>query len=317
VPIGIGALAAGLRVLPGDAPTDTARRLDLRGVTTLSVALLLIVVPLVLGRQEHWPPWTWASLAAGAPAVATFVAVQRRVMAGGGSPLVNLDVLRRRAIAWGLLAQAVAVSTYFALLFTLAIYLQDGLGRSPVASGLTLVSWVVAFGVPGRLIGRLPSRLGPLAAPAGCLILGAAYLGISLSLFAGHHAEGLLVALLGVGGLGLGTAFSAILGHLTAAVTPRNAADISGVFTTVLQVAGAIGVATFGTIYLGLVTAPGSASATHAFAVVTAAFAIAAVVAAAMAYRATSSPGRVTRMREAGPDADSRSDYAPAHRVTA
>jgi mannitol-specific phosphotransferase system IIBC component len=100
-------------------------------------------------------------------------------------------------------------------------------------------------------------------------------------------------------------------------VTPRNAADISGVFTTVLQVAGAIGVATFGTIYLGLVTAPGSASATHAFAVVTAAFAIAAVVAAAMAYRATSSPGRVTRMREAGPDADSRSDYAPAHRVTA
>jgi hypothetical protein len=65
-----------------------------------------------------------------------------------------------------------------------------------VASGLTLVSWVAAFGLPGRLIGRLPSRLGPLAAPAGCLILGAAYLGISLSLFAGHHAGGLLVALL-------------------------------------------------------------------------------------------------------------------------
>jgi hypothetical protein len=78
-----------------------------------------------------------------------------------------------------------------------------------------------------------------------------------------------------------------------------------------------IGVATFGIIYLGLVAAPGSASATHAFAVATAAFAIAAVVAAAMAYRATSSPGRITRVHEAGPDADSRSDYAPAHRVTA
>jgi hypothetical protein len=55
--------------------------------------------------------------------------------------------------------------------------------------------------------------------------------------------------ILGLGGLGLGTSFSAKLNHLTRAATPRYAADISGVFTTSLQVAGAVGVAAFGTAY--------------------------------------------------------------------
>jgi MFS family permease len=290
VPIGLAVMVGARRVMPLDSRGEAAvaeRRLDLAGVATLSTGLLLIVLPLVLGRQEHWPPWTWASLAASVPLLGAFVAVERRVAAAGGSPLVNLHLLRRPAIAWGLVPQALAVSTYYALLFTLAAYLQDGLGRSPLASGLTLVSWVAAFGLPGYILGRLPSRFGSLVAAAGCLILAAAYAAISVGLFAGQHAEGLLIVLLGIGGLGLGTAFTAILRHLTAAATPRYAADISGVFTTSLQVAGAIGVATFGTAYLGLVSAPGPASATHAFAVVTAGFALVALVAAAAAYRAT------------------------------
>jgi hypothetical protein len=116
-----------------------------------------------------------------------------------------------------------------------------------------------------------------------------AYLAISADMFAGHHSASLLVVLLGLGGLGLGTAFSATLAHLTKAATPRYAADISGVFTTCLQVAGAVGVAAFGTAYLGLLSAPGAAPATDAFAVVTMGFALTALCAGAAAYRATHS----------------------------
>ena len=83
--------------------------------------------------------------------------------------------------------------------------------------------------------------------------------------------------------------------HLTTAATPRYAADISGVFTTVLQIAGAIGVATFGTLYLSQITEPGALTATHAFGVVTAAFALVALIAGASAYRATHAPARQDR----------------------
>ncbi len=293
VPVGAVVLMAAQVLLPGDGHAKDARHVDMAGVVTLSSAVVLIVLPLILGRDEGWPAWTWLCLGASVPFLAGFVAVERRLGARGGAPLVNLHVLARPPIAWGLSAQAVAVSTYYALLFTLALYVQDGLGRSPLTSGLLLVSWVFAFGIPGRLIWRLPGRLAPLVAPAGCLILATAYLAITAAMLAGQHPTAVLVVLLGAGGLGLGTSFSAMLDHLTSAATPRYAADISGVFTTSLQLAGAIGVAAFGTAYLGLLGGPGAGAPTHAFAIVTAAFAVTALIAGAMAYRATH--GRATQ----------------------
>lgn len=294
VPVGLAVLLAGLRYLPADqardGARDGARRLDLPGVVTLSSALLLVVLPLTLGRQQHWPVWTWASLAASMPLLAVFAAVERRATVRGGSPLLNLHVIARPAIAWGLWPQAIAVSTYYGLLFTLALYLQQGLGRSPLESGLTLLPWVLAFGIPGRLLGRVPGQFRPVLPAAGCLLLAAGYSAISATMFSGHHPQALLLVLLAVGGFGLGITFSSILAHLTAAVAPRYAADISGVFTTSLQVAGAIGIAAFGTIYLSQITHPGHAQATHAFAITTAVFALVAFTAAATAYKATHAP---------------------------
>jgi hypothetical protein len=64
------------------------------------------------------------------------------------------------------------------------------------------------------------------------------------------------------------------------AVDPR-------VFTTSGQVAGTIGIAAFGTAYLAQLTHPSPGQATHAFATIAAAFAAAALIAAAIAYRST------------------------------
>jgi hypothetical protein len=283
VPVGAAVIAAGARYLPRES-RRTARRIDLAGVATLSSAVLLVVLPLVLGRAEGWAAWTWVSLAASVPAVAAFVAAERAVRGRGGAPLVNVHALAPRPVCCGLLAVATATSTYYALLFTLALYLQQGLGRSALASGLTLVSWVAAFGAAGQVVRRLPARYGARAAPAGCLLLAGAYVALSTSLFAGEPPEALLVVLLGVGGLGLGTQFSALIAHLTGAVCARYAPDVSGVTTTTMQIAGALGVAAFGTAYLGLAS---DGAITHAFAVVTAAFAALALLAAALAAGAT------------------------------
>jgi predicted MFS family arabinose efflux permease len=283
VPIGAAALAVGLRVLPADRERDRARRIDVAGVVTLAAALLPAILALSLGRQEGWPASTWVCLAASPLALAAFVAAERRLAARGRTTLLDLHVIAPPTISWGLLAQAAVASTYYALLFTLAVYLQQGLGRSALASGLTLVSWVAAFGVAGQLLRRWGARIGPLAAPAGCLLLAGAYVAIAVLLLAEPRAEAPLVVALGLGGMGLGIQFSSMLAHLTSAVAPRHAPDISGVFTTVMQVAGAVGVAAFGSAYLGMA---GGGNAAHAFAVVTAGFALVGLVAAAMAHRA-------------------------------
>ncbi|GGX26817.1 MFS transporter [Streptomyces noursei] len=282
-PIGVALIVTAMLALPKDEP-KRSKRLDLPGVAVLSAALLLLVVPLVLGREAGWPAWTWICLIASAGAFALFVRVERQQVARGGYPLITLSLLTRRPVALALVSQAATVATYFGLLFVLALYLQQGLGKSAALSGLSLVSWVAAFGVSGPLLGRASLKTKRRAAPIGRLVLAAAFAGIAAALALGFaDNEALLIALLGLGGLGYGAAFSGTLTHLTSTVTGQYAADVSGLFNTTIQVGGSLGVAVFGTVYLDLAPAAGRTAAVPAFTTITAALACTAVVAAAFA----------------------------------
>jgi MFS family permease len=287
VPVGVAAAAGALRYLPADSRGQS--RLDLAGVTLLSVTVLLIVVPLTVGNSAGWPAWAWASLAASLPAAAAFIAAERLVAGRGGTPLLDVGLFRVPVVRWSLVALTTASGTYYVLLFTVAQYLQGGLGRGPALSGLMLVPWVAAFGLAGQIVRRLPaSRWLPAA---GCLLLAAAYAAICGALFAGVRGDALLVPLFAVGGLGLGINFAALTGRLTGAVSARHAPDISGVSATLMSIGGSVGVAALGSLYLALARAgtPAArhvATAAHAFGVTTAVLAGVGVLAALAAWRA-------------------------------
>lgn len=287
VPICIAVLAAAPRVLPPDERRGV-ERVDLLGISTLSAAVLLVVVPLTIGRGGGWPAWSWISLAVSVPAGAVFVSTQRHATTRGRAPLVNIAVLARPTITWGLAALLGASGTYFALLFTVAQYLQIGLGHSALASGLILVPWVAAFGLAGQITRRLPARLAPMLPVGGFVLLATAYVAISAASFAGELSEPLLAVMFVLGGLGWGIAFTALIGHLTDAVPVRHAADISGVITTTSQLGGSIGVAALGSLYLA-----GAATDTpgHAFAVTTLCLGVIAMIVTLPAYLTTHGRG--------------------------
>jgi MFS family permease len=284
VPIGVALLVLGTSRLPADH-VRARERLDVMGVATLTVATLLLAVPLMLGRDQGWPGWMLLLLGACVPAFALFVAVEGRVASAGGHPLLRLGLFRRSAISWGLAAQALATVTYAALLFVLAIYLQDGLGKSPLYSGLAVLSWVIGFGVSGPTLRWVPERFSARVSPFGFTLLGAVFLAIAVE---GRFSvpQGMpLVVLLGFGGLGMGVGFSSLIGHLTAAVTPDTASDLSGVVSTNSELASVLGVAVFGTLYLALAQGHDATIAVDAFALVAAALGGAALLAAVAAAR--------------------------------
>ncbi|WP_157357674.1 MFS transporter [Amycolatopsis nigrescens] len=274
VPLGAVLLPAALRFLPRDEP-GRSREMDLRGVAALVAAVLLVVLPLVLGREQGWPWWAWLCLGAAGPVFAVFVRTERRVAGRGGRPLVAPELIRLPAVRFGLLAHGLSTMTYFALLFVLALYLQQELGKSPAYSGLAMVVWVAAFGVGGPLLPRVPvaySRFVPLA---GCLVLAAGYASVWVYLLAGGETGPLLFGLLGVGGLGLGLSSGSLISTITSAVPGHYAADLSGVLSTNAQLSGALGVAVAGAVYLG----------SGSFALVLAGFTMLALAAGAAAHR--------------------------------
>jgi len=278
VPIGIALAAAGRRLLPADPPGQRDR-LDLTGVVALSTTVLLVIVPLLLGSERGWPTWSWLCLLLSLPAVALFEYGERRSAARGGRPLIARQVLSHPSVRAGLLAHGCTSGTYFALLFVLALYLQDGLHKGPAYSGFAMVIWVAAFGLAGPILPRL--RRGTQWMPVvGCLVLTTGYLAVLAYLQLGGRTGPVLFVLLGIGGLGLGISANTLIGAVTSTMTPQYAADLSGVVATNAQLSGALGVALAGSTYAALAGDP-----SRALSVVLAGFVVLTLVGAGAAQR--------------------------------
>lgn len=276
VPIGIALLITSFIFLPEDEALPH-KKLDLPGVGLLSLSLFLLVTPLVLGEDAGWPLWTWVCLAGSLPAFFLFARVERIIARRGGDPLMNVALLARRNVALALVSQAATRAGYFAVLFVLALYLQQGLGRSAAYSGAIPIAWVATFALVGPILGRLGAGVRRLAAPVGGILMAVAFAGVA----AGAQSTVWLVVLLGIGGIGYGAAFSGTLTHLTESVEARFAPDVSGLFNTTLQVGGTLGVAVFGTVYLNLAS-PGEAASHDAFSTTNAALAVLSLVASVL-----------------------------------
>ncbi|HEU5266919.1 MAG TPA: MFS transporter, partial [Jatrophihabitans sp.] len=282
VPIGLALLVLAGRYLPAGRG-EPGRELDPAGVTVLTGAVLLFVLPLVLGHEEGWPAWCWVSFAASAVALAGFVAVERRLARRGGSPLVSGRVLRAPGFALGAAALFFALINYGGYLFAMALHLQGGLHESAERAGLVFAPMAIGFAVTGLLWRRLPTRMHAPMVPAGLLLATVCYLVLAPILRGGASGGAAFEVDLLVVGLALGLAFSPMITLALAHVPLADAADASGVLVTVFQLGQLVGIATLGTTYLSLVHAPGAAASAHALGVTLVALAASALVAAGFA----------------------------------
>jgi EmrB/QacA subfamily drug resistance transporter len=253
VPIGLAALAATPRLVK-ESRADHAGRLDLTGALLLAAGLLAIVLPLVDGRQEGWPAWSWACLAAGPVLLVAFAGYLRQVSRRGGQPLLDPSIFAVPAFRAGLTVQVLFWCQQAASYLLLALFLQQGRGLSPLASGgvfsvLAAGYLATSFRAPGLTIrfGRRVIATGAVVGAVGdlLLLLAVARWGVGgplALLFPG-------LFLLGAGqGLCITPLTTTVLSHADA----RTAGSVSGALSTAQQVGNAIGVAVSGVIFYGL-----------------------------------------------------------------
>ncbi|WP_446526900.1 hypothetical protein, partial [Photobacterium swingsii] len=78
--------------------------LDTAGVAWMAISVAAVLVPLLFGRELHWPMWSLALLIVGLLGMATFQQLEARVDRAGGTPLLPPALLQHRAFMTGLTA---------------------------------------------------------------------------------------------------------------------------------------------------------------------------------------------------------------------
>lgn len=156
VVVAVPVLAVAPVVLAESRP-EQRPRLDVPGAVTVTLALLALVLGLTqAGEHSFGDPRAYASLAAAAVLLALFWWVEHRV----AQPLVPPAVLRRRTVGWGGAAGLLAFATQTSVVFLLTLYLQEVLGYSPLAAGVSFAVLGVGTVLGGLLGPRVIARVG-------------------------------------------------------------------------------------------------------------------------------------------------------------
>ena len=253
LPVGLAGVALAPRLIP-ESFGDRTGRLDLTGIALSTAGLTAVVLPLVQGRQDGWPLWTWVSLALAPVLLGEFVWWERRLARRGGpAPLLDLGLFAARAFNVGLVAQTVFWCGQASFFLILGLYLQAGRGLSALHAGLVFSTLAATYLVASMRAPALAVRHGNRVITAAGLTLAAGHAAL-LATVAGIGVGGSVAALLpglGLVGAGMGLGIAPLATNLLATIAPERAGAASGALATAQNVGNALGVSVVGIAFFG------------------------------------------------------------------
>jgi EmrB/QacA subfamily drug resistance transporter len=255
IPIGVVCVTGAIRELH-ESRDEQHAGFDAVGFVLLTGGLFALVLSLLRGNDWGWSSPQVIGLLVGAVVLlGTFGVLEYR----SAEPILDVRLFRVPTFTGAQIVAFVVSSAMFSQFLYLALYMQNVLGLSPVATGvrflpLSLVSFVVAP-IAGRLTSRVPIR--------ALLGVGVALVGVSLLLMHGVKVDSSWTTLLAgfvVGGIGIGCVNAPLATTAVGVVEPRRAGMASGINNTFRQVGIATGIAGLGAILLSKAGGPAAAS---------------------------------------------------------
>jgi EmrB/QacA subfamily drug resistance transporter len=257
VPLGIAAIALGIRHLPRIPAALPGERIDLPSAGLAAIGCFALVYPIVEGRELGWPVWAFALLLAAIVVLAFFGRRQARLARGsraGRSPLVDPSVLERRAYVSGLVLVLCFIGAMGGMVLVFNVMLQAGLGFSPLGSGVATIGIPVAAIFGSITSSATLARLGRTTIHIGAAVMATGLLIADLVLRSagGGLSAWDLAAPLAVAGFGMGMIFVPMFDVILAGVEPHQLGSASGLLETIQQLGMSLGIAVVGTVLFGV-----------------------------------------------------------------
>lgn len=257
VPVGAYVLLVGAKRLPEGAPAERSRRLDVAGMALAGMGAVMLVYPLVQGRELGWPVWSVIMLAASLPVLAAFARHQSRRKRSGVATLIEPSIFRNRSYISGAAFAMVFLGAMGGLMLALTALLQFGLGYSPIEASLTSAPYALGGFVGSAAGGMTMAKLGRTVLHAGLAIKATGVVALFVVLEqAGtgvghfHFTAPLLIA-----GIGMGMVFVPLFDIVLAGVGDHEVGSASGILQALQQLGMSVGVAGLGTLFFGLLGA--------------------------------------------------------------
>jgi EmrB/QacA subfamily drug resistance transporter len=262
LPVGAFTLVMAARHLVAGAATDRGARLDLTSIALAVTGTFALLFPLVQGHELGWPVWSFVMLAGSIVILAGLAVYQVRRKRSGRTPLIEPSVFAKRTYTAGVAFAIAFTAGMGGLLITIGVFLQVGLGYTPLHASLSMAPWALGGIVGTTISGILMAKLGRALLHIGLATMAAGVLAFAVIFAtAGSDVDGWLFLLANlIGGIGMGMIFTPMLDFVLAGVGDREVGSATGVLQSMQQLGVSLGVAVIGTVFFGLL----SVSAQHA-----------------------------------------------------
>ncbi|HSY16116.1 MAG TPA: MFS transporter [Jatrophihabitantaceae bacterium] len=279
LPAGVVGIVLGVLLLPRTPAKALRTRLDWAGLATLLPASAGLLLALSLaGRDGFSIPIALVATCAVAVAV-LFVVIERH----SRSPLVDLSLFADRAFAAGISSGLLAYLVLFGALLVSPLYLESAYRLPSGTAGLIICVLPVALGLTAPLAGAGADRFGARTLTTTGMALTCLALSVA-ALTVGDRS--VLVAMLGLAGIGLGLFTPANNTAVARAGSTEQAGMVSGVLNMTRGVGTSLGIAVAGagyTLAVGTAGVASAAAAGHGFRVTVLVLTVAAALAAVLA----------------------------------
>jgi DHA2 family multidrug resistance protein len=249
LPVGILGIFMTLWFLPHDKPVDKAPGFDYKGAAALGIALSALVLVLEKGME-----WGWFSLASiiSYIVIAVFFTLFIRIERREPDPVVDLKLFKNPVFTNVLVVSFISFGGMMGAMFLLPVFAQTYLGFNATQTGFLFIPMALTMFIAAPLGGRLSKKV-PLRS---LVAVGMAIASLGIYLLSGLDVKTTsleLILPLVLFAVGLGLSMAPMTAAVTASAPPSEVGVSSAVLNLVRNIAGAVGIAFFGTILTNVV----------------------------------------------------------------